>query len=222
MAAPKTSERFCAANADLTISSSDGVLFKVHHRNLEVHSPVFASAESSTRPENGQEVLKLSESSETLELLFQFMYAQPQPDVQELEFPSIAGLVEAAEKYEIYAALPPCRAQMKDFVTVHPVEVLLYAIRHNHTDLANESALQSMSVGVEKVMEVLPPEIFKSWIIFNERWRHAMIDDLAKFVNGDGHFIPTAHAIGMRIQQLRQPRIPNKHGLKMEFIPTGK
>ncbi|KAJ7350934.1 hypothetical protein DFH08DRAFT_862679 [Mycena albidolilacea] len=46
------SERFCAGDADMTISSSDGVTFKVHRKHLEVHSDVFADAANATRPDN--------------------------------------------------------------------------------------------------------------------------------------------------------------------------
>ncbi|KAJ7157837.1 hypothetical protein C8R46DRAFT_1113284 [Mycena filopes] len=164
MAAPKTSERFCAADADLTISSSDGVLFKVYRRNLEAHSPVFAGAGSSTQPENGQDIVELSESSETLELLFQFMYPQPQPNLQVLEFALIAGLAEAAEKYEVYSALTLCRMRMKDFTSIHPLEVLRYAAQHNHVELANQSAQYSMRCGVAAAMEILPINIFETWV----------------------------------------------------------
>jgi hypothetical protein len=93
--------------------SSDGVLFKVHRKNLEVHSPVFSNAENTTKPENGDEIIYLTENSAVLELLFQFMYSQPQPDLESLEFGTFAGLAEAAEKYLVYSALTLCRMKMK-------------------------------------------------------------------------------------------------------------
>jgi hypothetical protein len=36
----------CAADSDITLQSSDGVLFKVHRKNLEVHSEGFAGADA--------------------------------------------------------------------------------------------------------------------------------------------------------------------------------
>ncbi|KAJ7744594.1 hypothetical protein B0H16DRAFT_1889566 [Mycena metata] len=185
MAAPQISKQFCAADSDLTVSSSDGVRFKVHRKNLEVHSPVFASAQSSTRPESGQEVVELSESSDTLELLFQFMYPQPQPDLQALEFSTFADLAEAAEKYEVYSALTLCRMRMnlKDSMSAHPLEVLLYATRHNHSDLANQSARHSMGVRVAKAMEILPLDTFKAWILFRERWNRATATILSNMLH---------------------------------------
>jgi hypothetical protein len=105
----------CAADADTTVASSDGVLLKVHRKNLAVHSHVFAHAEDTTRTENGDEIVHLTESSTVLDLLFQFMYRQPQPDLDTLEFKTFASLAEAAEKYVVYSALglTLCRMKMK-------------------------------------------------------------------------------------------------------------
>ncbi|KAJ6592909.1 hypothetical protein B0H19DRAFT_975629, partial [Mycena capillaripes] len=112
MATSRVSERFSANDADMMISSSDGMLFKVHRKNLEVHSAIFANAENATRPENGDDIVHLTESSDALDLLFQFMYPQPPPDVRTLEFKIFASLAEAAEKYVVYAALGWCRTRM--------------------------------------------------------------------------------------------------------------
>jgi hypothetical protein len=103
----------CASDTDLTVCSSDGVFFKVHLKNLGTHSGVFAGAGDATRPENGDEPVELSETADVLDLLFQFMYPQPQPDLRNLDFTVLAALAEAAEKYMVYPALAPCRLQMK-------------------------------------------------------------------------------------------------------------
>ncbi|KAJ7824316.1 hypothetical protein B0H14DRAFT_2454070 [Mycena olivaceomarginata] len=168
--ASRTSERFCALDADITILSADGVLFKVHRKNLEVHSDVFAGAEDATRPENGDEIVHLPENSDVLDLLFQYMYRQPQPDLNKVEFATIAGLAEAAEKYVVYSALEWCRMRMKEAITSHPLEVLSYAARHNHVDLANQSAQQSVGYRVSQALTILPLPIFHDWILFYERW----------------------------------------------------
>ncbi|KAJ7026034.1 hypothetical protein C8F04DRAFT_123968 [Mycena alexandri] len=175
----RISIRFCALDSDLTIASSDGVLFKVHHKNLEVHSDVFASAEGATRPENGDEIVYLSETSDVLDLLFQYMYRQPQPELKDVEFSTFAGLAEAAEKYVVYSALGWCRMKMEESATTHPLQVLDYAVKHGHVDLANESAQQSMlsSVcGVAEAMDILEPSTFKKWILFQERWNKEKLE----------------------------------------------
>jgi hypothetical protein len=102
-----------AADPDMTVSSSDGVLFKVHRKNLEACSSVFANLENTTRSQNGDETVYLTESSAALDLLFQFIYRHPQPDLDALEFKTFASLAEAAEKYVVDSALTMCRMKMK-------------------------------------------------------------------------------------------------------------
>lgn len=50
------------------------------------------------------DIVDVTESSETLQLLLQFMRRQPQPNVAEMDFATLERLAEAAEKYEVYSA----------------------------------------------------------------------------------------------------------------------
>ncbi|KAF8152763.1 hypothetical protein K438DRAFT_2026812 [Mycena galopus ATCC 62051] len=185
MAVSTVSERFSAPDADMTISSSDGVLFRVHRKNLAVHSDVFANAESATRPENGAEIVHLTETAEVLDLLFQFMYRRP--DLEALEFKTLANLAEAAEKYVVYSALTICRTKMREFISAHPLEVLVYAVRHDRVNLANESARRSMGCGVAEALEVLPPDTFRTWILFYERWHKQIFQGFTDLLYYDSH-----------------------------------
>ncbi|KAJ6483854.1 hypothetical protein C8R47DRAFT_562939 [Mycena vitilis] len=178
MATPSTSQRFCASDADLTVSSSDGVLFKVHRRNLEAHSGVFASAADTTQPENGHETVELSETANILDILFQLMYPLPQPDLRAMEFTTVAALAEAAEKYMIYVAISVCRARMEESVSAHPLEVLVFAMRHGYISLANESAQQSMGCAVAEALATLPPDTFRTWMMYYERWHRETVKSL--------------------------------------------
>ncbi|KAF7362556.1 hypothetical protein MVEN_00603800 [Mycena venus] len=180
MAPIRISQQFCTLDADITISSSDGVLFKVHRRNLETHSGVFADAADATRPENGGEPVELSETADVLEILFQFMYPQlSQPDFRTMDFKTFAGLAEAVEKYMLYSALKPCRLTMEDSISTHPLEVLVYAQRHGHINLANQAAQQSMGCGVADALAILPPDTFRAWILFHSRWHSETAKSLA-------------------------------------------
>ncbi|KAJ6582127.1 hypothetical protein B0H19DRAFT_878691, partial [Mycena capillaripes] len=85
-----------APDADLTILSSQGVIFKVHRNNLPVHSDIFADAEHVAGTGNG----RVPSSS----ISFQYMYRQPQPDLRIVDFPVAAALAGAAEKYVVYSA----------------------------------------------------------------------------------------------------------------------
>lgn len=103
----------CPVNADdsdLTIRSCDNELFRVHARNLHEHSESFpAPSGLLSRPED---IVSLPETAETLELLFQFMYPQPQPNLRSLSFEKFAALTEAVEKYGVYPAQQVCNIIM--------------------------------------------------------------------------------------------------------------
>jgi hypothetical protein len=92
-----------APDSDITLQSSDAVLFAVHRKNLEMHSEGFFGANGISFP-SAHEVVPLSENSAILELLLQFMYRQPQPDMRKVEFHILAGVAEAAEKYQVYCS----------------------------------------------------------------------------------------------------------------------
>ncbi|KAJ6477009.1 hypothetical protein C8R45DRAFT_368864 [Mycena sanguinolenta] len=160
----RTSERFCAPDADLTVSSCDGVLFKVHRKHLEVHSDVFANAANATRPENGNEIVHLPESADVLDVLFQYMYRQPQPDLRLVKFPVFIGLAEAAEKYVVYSALPAIMIQIQQHVTQHPLEVLNFAAKHDHKRLGNEAARLSVGLPMLDAATILAPDTLREWV----------------------------------------------------------
>ncbi|KAJ7652577.1 hypothetical protein B0H17DRAFT_1101435 [Mycena rosella] len=184
MAPPQISERFCAPDADITIASSDGVLFKVHRKNLEVHSDIFADAENATHGDDVDAVVPLSETAAVLELLFQYMHRQLPPNLHDVDFTTCAGVAEAAEKYWVYSALNICRMKMKESVKQYPLQVLEYAVRHDHADLAAEAARQSMGLDVLAAMESLSPDTFKAWISFREQWHKGARALLAACVKG--------------------------------------
>jgi hypothetical protein len=57
----------CAADSDITLLASDGVLFKVHRKNLEMHSDIFAGADAiSLETASGNEVVPLSKTQAIL------------------------------------------------------------------------------------------------------------------------------------------------------------
>ncbi|KAJ7878419.1 hypothetical protein B0H13DRAFT_2279070 [Mycena leptocephala] len=172
MTTSRISGRFWAADPDMTVSSSDGVLFKVHRKNLEACSSVFANVENTTQSQNGDET---------------FIYRHPQPDLDALEFKTFASLAEAAEKYVVDSALTMCRMKMKASVSAYPLEVLLYAVRHEHMHLANEAAQSSMRCGVADGLEVLPSDIFRPWILFHERWHNETFRGLTEMMDYDSH-----------------------------------
>lgn len=109
----------CAEDSDVTLQSSDGVFFKVHRRNLAVCSGVFSGAEDVSTPSQG-EIVHMLEHSTVLDLLLQFMYPQPQPELSKVDFQILAPLAEAAEKFEVFPAMVVCRFQMQYVFISYP------------------------------------------------------------------------------------------------------
>ncbi|KAG5637533.1 hypothetical protein H0H81_004229 [Sphagnurus paluster] len=101
--APRLSAKFNASDADVEFFSSDNVLFHIHRKNLEANTGAFPSAK----------LLPLAEDAATLELLFQFIYPQRHPYLENTPFKELSPLAEAVEKYKVFPAMHICRIRMK-------------------------------------------------------------------------------------------------------------
>ena len=98
---------------DFTMQSSDGVVFHLHRKNLELYTDgefpgVHDSANGFT---NEEQMLRLDEPSSILEIVFQFMYPRRQPSLKELKglgFQTLSALADTVEKYKVFAAMTLC------------------------------------------------------------------------------------------------------------------
>ncbi|KAJ7750647.1 hypothetical protein B0H16DRAFT_1842785 [Mycena metata] len=171
MAASEISQRFSAADADITIASSDGVLFKLHRKNLEFHSDIFANA-ADTTPRDADsgagDIMQLSESADVLDLLFQYMYRQPQPVLKDVQFEVCAGLAEAAENVPLFSRkleqlfLPKIlgsggKAHSRAFQCQEICEKA-------------DAARLSMGLPVAQAVKTLTPDTFVKWAEFYDYW----------------------------------------------------
>ncbi|KAG5635398.1 hypothetical protein H0H81_011402 [Sphagnurus paluster] len=103
---PAISTQFCATDADVIFQSKDGFRFLIHRRNLETPFPP-------SEFETQGEVVNLSEDSNTLELLFQFIYPKRLPDMDKINYATVALLAEAADKYEVFSAMYVCNTRLR-------------------------------------------------------------------------------------------------------------
>ena len=85
------------------------MLFRIYRKNLDTNAAGFPPLGFDTL----NEVITLTENSQTLELLFQFMYPKRHPDLETTPIEILAPLAEAAEKYEVFSALNMCKVRMK-------------------------------------------------------------------------------------------------------------
>ncbi|KIK58700.1 hypothetical protein GYMLUDRAFT_689253 [Collybiopsis luxurians FD-317 M1] len=108
-----TSQLFQAADADVLIQSSDNVQFHLHKRHLEFATGGFPPADT---PTDGQ-VVHLSEPSDVLEILFQFVYPRRLPTFDRGpgmdDYEVVLKVAEAAEKYEVYCAIAVCQLKSR-------------------------------------------------------------------------------------------------------------
>ncbi|KAF9449721.1 hypothetical protein P691DRAFT_618541, partial [Macrolepiota fuliginosa MF-IS2] len=145
---------------DVIFQSSDGIQFYIHRKNLETATGGFAPPEFATCGE----VVYLTESARTLELLFQFIYPRRHPSLECEVIEVLAPLAEAAEKYEVFPAMNICYVRMSNYVLQHPRDVMIYAGRHGHHDLLDRAAPLVIAEPLKATLDVLPPSLVVPWV----------------------------------------------------------
>ncbi|KAJ3906151.1 hypothetical protein F5879DRAFT_798165, partial [Lentinula edodes] len=151
-----------AADADVVIRSCDNVEFRLHKKNLEFLSGGFPPADTETNP---NEIVRLSESGETLEILFQFMYPQRFPSLDNMKIDPLIELAETAEKYEIFALIHICELHLRSFMRQHPREILRFAAKYDHRELVKELApILVPYLPLSELSDLLPAHLYKPWV----------------------------------------------------------
>ncbi|KAG6917480.1 hypothetical protein DXG01_002343 [Tephrocybe rancida] len=139
-----------APDAEVTFQSADNVLFRIHRMNLTACSEGFSPPENSTF----DEIVPLIETSSTLELLFQFIYPRPPPDLGKVGFEVLAALAEAAEKYRVFAAMNlKC---LQD----HAEEILLHGLKHGIRKLVDRIGPLFLDIPLEDFLPKLPNQFW--------------------------------------------------------------
>jgi hypothetical protein len=170
-----------AKDADVVFKSSDAVLFHLHRKNLEVCTGGLPPGGFST---DGA-VVDLAENSEVLEILFTFAYPSRRPSLVGVEFSILAGVAEAAEKYEVYIAMDMCYNRMvwggistsnqlreppnrnytfREQSREHPLEVLNYSTRHGYLGLADNTSPLTIGFTHGKIGKCLDLLILPIWV----------------------------------------------------------
>ncbi|KAF7978064.1 hypothetical protein HWV62_1703 [Athelia sp. TMB] len=108
---------------------------------------------------------------DTLELLFQFMYPPKQPDLKKIEFKQLADLAEAAEKYQVYAAMGVCNMCMSEAYLEHSLEVMIYGMRHGYADIVDKAEKKALEVSPTLAFECLTPQIYIAWTRYYAQWQ---------------------------------------------------
>ena len=129
------------------------------------------------------EVVPLEENGDTLELLFRFVDREEYVRLEDVEFDLLSRVAEAAHKYRVYSAMSSCRPYMRQtlFISLsleadtpctaqhdkHPVEVLAYAIKHGHSDIADAAAPFTVGRQARDMLQALPSQAdYLKWVGF--------------------------------------------------------
>ncbi|KAJ4468180.1 hypothetical protein J3R30DRAFT_3715111 [Lentinula aciculospora] len=158
-----------SSDADVVFRSSDNVDFHVHKRYLEFATGGFPPAET---PSSLGEIIRLSESSPTLEILFQFVYPQRHPCLDKLGFEQLLKVAEAAEKYEVYGALMASQLMLREFLHSHSKQVLQFACVHQVAPLVERLAPIMIDTSLSEIKDTLIvcPSYFFKWSLFREQY----------------------------------------------------
>ncbi|KAF9061736.1 hypothetical protein BDP27DRAFT_324057 [Rhodocollybia butyracea] len=154
------SKHFNASDADVVIRSCDNVEFRLHKRNLEFTTGAFPPAETPTN----NEIVQLSEPSETLEILFQFVYPRRFPSLDSMELESLMLVAEAAEKYEVVMAISICEFNLRKFHDTHPKRIVEFAAKHNYRELVAKMLPNLIDTDISELAEILPPYVYIPWV----------------------------------------------------------
>lgn len=128
-----------------------------------------------------EEIVKLTESGETLELLFQYMYPQRRPEIKKIGFKQLEALAEAAEKYQVFSAMDVCQWRLacvvmksqritwpqeyyREIYAKHPLEVLCFAMKHGYSDLATLTEKKALELSPTVAFERLPLPAYIAWV----------------------------------------------------------
>ncbi|KAJ3514161.1 hypothetical protein NLJ89_g2539 [Agrocybe chaxingu] len=159
-AAIYTHPDFNAADADVTFQSSDGIQFHVDRKYLEANTGAFPGSEFDTRGE----VTHLTEDSETLAILFQFVYPRRHPTLQDMGFATLMPVAEAVEKYQVFSAMNTCEMRLRRFVPEHPIEILVHGVKHDYRELREDTLPFIARMPFVKTAPLLPVSFLHPWV----------------------------------------------------------
>ncbi|PPR05464.1 hypothetical protein CVT24_008233 [Panaeolus cyanescens] len=182
--------RGCTIPVDLIIVSKDKKHISAHTSNLGQFSNGFpaphALSELARGAVSGPEQARLEETADVLRLLLRFMHHTHLPDLDVLPFATVAGMAEAAEKYEVFSAIALGKAcmkrraenQIKPLQPHDALKVLFYALKHGYNDIADSAALRTLDVSLDQFLPLaefagVSQHIIR-WVRYREQHQHKL------------------------------------------------
>ncbi|KAF5316259.1 hypothetical protein D9619_006238 [Psilocybe cf. subviscida] len=150
----------------VTIQSCDNIKFNIHRKNLETSTGAFPGAEFETN----SEVVHLTERSDVLAILFKFIYPQRHPTLEDLDFTLLSQVAEAAEKYEVFAAMNIASMRLRETLPEHALDIFAHGIKHNYPELIDKAAISVARYSWTTMTKRLPVVAIHPWAKYQESW----------------------------------------------------
>ncbi|KAJ3965239.1 hypothetical protein EV361DRAFT_873362 [Lentinula raphanica] len=158
---------------NVSFRSCDGVLLRTDQWRLEFVAEGFPL---DIRP-GPDEVVVLNEDSNTLEMLFTFLYPNREmPNIGALSFDALVKLLEAADKYAFNAALEIGLSHLQRYAQSWPLRILTLAGRHNDGPLLAALAPHLVNLKPE-VIEIVgfSTSLCAKWSRYRKKWLDTMV-----------------------------------------------
>ncbi|KAL1699479.1 hypothetical protein EV121DRAFT_284054 [Schizophyllum commune] len=178
-----------ATPTSIAFVSSDNVTFYIDRAKLDRAADFSPPALVSSSP---TDPVRLAESSETLELLFRFVYCDVDIDLTSHSFYDVEKLAMSAEKYQVFSALAVCRLYMKNNMESYPVGVMAYAARNGHRDIVDAVAPHTLAKSARTMYEALPPAYMIAWTLYRGEYQDIAHDAVDHFPDYTGDHIWSA------------------------------
>ncbi|KAF9002646.1 hypothetical protein BDZ89DRAFT_1146377 [Hymenopellis radicata] len=165
---------FCDADADLTVRSSDGDIFRIHTINVKANTTSFPLPSSDEKDGDSlvdpdADVVSRYESK-VLVILFKYLYPQPpHPDLADLSVNDLKDVAYAAQTQNPIN-VRRVSVMAADVIEKHSIEILKYAVSFLDKAQIDKIALQTLATKVEDALKELDSRVFKAWVLHRELW----------------------------------------------------
>ncbi|KAL0569820.1 hypothetical protein V5O48_012138 [Marasmius crinis-equi] len=183
----------CTIPVDVVLQSADGKLMGAHKKNLEFFTEAFPQDGATTQ--SPDDIVSLTEKSETLRLFLRFTHNYPAPDLSLLSIDDLLDLAEAGNKYGNYFALAACRNPMRALAQASPrnaLRVLCFKLICNDLEGIDEIAPCTLFISILGAMETFKdhPREFMVWVKYQQKYESAITSfrkDLSSDPQGHSH-----------------------------------
>lgn len=133
---------FDRKDADVILSSSDNVHFRVHRAILMIASPFFDSMFRLPQPPDARDdipVVHVTEDSYTLDVLLRMCYPVARPA---MTLGLISSALEAANKYDMCIVKASLKEDLRHYISSYPLRVFVVACRLEDESIATAAAAE--------------------------------------------------------------------------------